>query len=322
MNIVCVLKTGGDYTPKHVARLLGQFAAHAPIGEDFACLTDHPDLLGVDFRRPLEHDWPGSPERLARFDVWPGWWAKLEAYRLPARRSTSTWTSTSSATCRRSATSCARFPRETLLMCRGFLGRRGPEPGQQQSWSAGPATRASSTRSSRGGRTPSCAPTSCATAVGRPGVRARALAWPIRLGGRLPGVVLSFKRDVLRGADLSRAVIIASHGKPRPWEAEGADARLISSWACRPVRTFTLCTFYGQRCGLVPKAGSWAGFMGSAQSPLPVTSRATCRGATGARSGSFDALDVAKEDGLSKPSSSVTCAGATRLQGDRAAPIG
>ena len=39
----------------------------------------------------------------------------------------------------------------------------------------------------------------------------------------LPGQILSFKRDVLRGADCGNVRVIASHGKPRPWESGGAD---------------------------------------------------------------------------------------------------
>lgn len=57
-TILTVLREGGEYTTDHVRRLRDQCAIHAPDVE-FVCLSD--DLV---------HDWPG-------------WWAKIEAFRIP-----------------------------------------------------------------------------------------------------------------------------------------------------------------------------------------------------------------------------------------------
>ena len=65
--IACVLKSGGDYEPKHVYALQAQCAKFLP-GEDFVCLTD----MDLDCATiPLLNDWAG-------------WWAKVELFRLPS----------------------------------------------------------------------------------------------------------------------------------------------------------------------------------------------------------------------------------------------
>jgi len=59
MNFVCVLKSGGIYTPAHVERL------RAMVWQPVTCLTDCPDVPGPTL--PLRHGWPG-------------WWSKLELF--------------------------------------------------------------------------------------------------------------------------------------------------------------------------------------------------------------------------------------------------
>jgi len=59
--ILTVLRSGGEYKPEHVYRLAKQCRPHG-----FLCLTDVP--LDVPYF-PLMHDWPG-------------WWAKIELFRL------------------------------------------------------------------------------------------------------------------------------------------------------------------------------------------------------------------------------------------------
>lgn len=65
-TVVCVLRSGGEYTPEWVWALKRGLARHAP-HLDFLCLTDRVAQLGP-WAVPLRHDWPG-------------WWAKLEALR-------------------------------------------------------------------------------------------------------------------------------------------------------------------------------------------------------------------------------------------------
>lgn len=68
LTVACVLKSGGIYDATWVARLKAGVAKHLPIEHRFVCLSD----VDVPCERiPLEHDWPG-------------WWSKVEAFRLPA----------------------------------------------------------------------------------------------------------------------------------------------------------------------------------------------------------------------------------------------
>lgn len=67
--IVTVLRSGGDFAPEHVLRLYAQCQRFAP-GVPFICLSDmpipEPGILTVAFET-----------------AWPGWWAKMEVFRVP-----------------------------------------------------------------------------------------------------------------------------------------------------------------------------------------------------------------------------------------------
>ncbi|MBA1142483.1 hypothetical protein [Mesorhizobium neociceri] len=64
-TVAFVLRSGGEYAPRHVARLLDQVTEHLP-GAKFRCFSDI-NVQGVEVI-PLRHGWPG-------------WWAKLELFR-------------------------------------------------------------------------------------------------------------------------------------------------------------------------------------------------------------------------------------------------
>lgn len=64
--ILTVLRSGGDFEPGHVRRLQSQCARHAP-GVGFACLSDV---------------WLDGVDRFQLVDGWPGWWSKMEAFRM------------------------------------------------------------------------------------------------------------------------------------------------------------------------------------------------------------------------------------------------
>jgi hypothetical protein len=64
LTVMCVLRSGGDYHPWHVAWLHSQVARHLP-GARFVCLSDIPVTC----------------ERLSLLHDWPGWWSKMEIYR-------------------------------------------------------------------------------------------------------------------------------------------------------------------------------------------------------------------------------------------------
>lgn len=66
LTVACVLKSGGAYDAIWVQRLKAGVARHLPTDHRFVCLSD----VDVPCERiPLKHDWPG-------------WWSKLEMFRL------------------------------------------------------------------------------------------------------------------------------------------------------------------------------------------------------------------------------------------------
>ena len=64
LTVACVYKTGGDYTAEYVARLRAGVERHLTGGE-WACVSDDPKV---------------ATHRL--FHGWPGWWSKIELFRL------------------------------------------------------------------------------------------------------------------------------------------------------------------------------------------------------------------------------------------------
>lgn len=67
MQVACVLKSGPEYTPDHLYRMVDAVLAHNPEMR-IVCLTDceihHPGITAV----PLLHGWKG-------------WWSKIELFR-------------------------------------------------------------------------------------------------------------------------------------------------------------------------------------------------------------------------------------------------
>lgn len=68
LTVVCVLKLGGDFDKGYVLRLMKGVGQHLSSPYRFVCLTDD---MEIDFCEvtPLVHDWPG-------------WWSKIELFRL------------------------------------------------------------------------------------------------------------------------------------------------------------------------------------------------------------------------------------------------
>jgi len=66
LTVACVLKSGGIYDATWVERLRAGVARHLPLPHRFVCLSD----VDVPCERiPLQHDWPG-------------WWSKVELFKL------------------------------------------------------------------------------------------------------------------------------------------------------------------------------------------------------------------------------------------------
>lgn len=66
LTFATVLRTGGEYKPLHVHALYKQVQVHLPQA-DFVCVSDSTELQCNVL--PLKHDWPG-------------WWSKMEVFRL------------------------------------------------------------------------------------------------------------------------------------------------------------------------------------------------------------------------------------------------
>lgn len=69
-TIACVLKSGGDFTPKDVKRLKSQIFKYVTPPFKFICLTDVPELF----------DFPCNTRRLR--GGYKGWWSKVEVFAL------------------------------------------------------------------------------------------------------------------------------------------------------------------------------------------------------------------------------------------------
>ena len=76
MQIVCVLRSGGDYGVEHVEKLFWCCRKHVLGDFNFWCYTD---LYPSDFMDPVffhrGFHWVGLE------DNWPGWWSKFELFR-------------------------------------------------------------------------------------------------------------------------------------------------------------------------------------------------------------------------------------------------
>lgn len=74
IKIVCVLKSGGDYDIEYVRRLVDGIKANITVPYYMYCLTD------------LPHDerWDGLCEPHSLDHDLPGWWSKMEMFRLTA----------------------------------------------------------------------------------------------------------------------------------------------------------------------------------------------------------------------------------------------
>jgi len=67
ITIATVLRSGGEYEPRHVVALRDMCRRFVPMHR-FICLTDKPNALPLETIELL-HDWPG-------------WWSKMEIFRL------------------------------------------------------------------------------------------------------------------------------------------------------------------------------------------------------------------------------------------------
>lgn len=213
-TVVCVLKTGGDYDYGHVARLVQQVRAHGR-GVPFTCLTDDPRAMEAGYARPLSRGWPG-------------WWSKAEAWSLPGP----ILLLDLDVTITNDLAPLLEVARQhDLVACRNFWdGDRHHINSSVVAWrgNAGPQLHEAFVADPEGFMCEYGPPPQPFRWGDQGFIAEHALCHVEMWQDLLPGAVLSFKRDLLRGADASRLTVCVSHGQPKPWAADGADAWLAA----------------------------------------------------------------------------------------------
>lgn len=187
-RILTVLRSGGEYKPEHVERLRDQCAKHSDAG--FYCLSDVP-----------------VPGRIEMRNDWPGWWSKMEAFRLPGP-----WLYMDLDTTVRGDLDALMMPRSFVVLRdfyrgganvgSGLMAWSGCMAGLYLAFARNPAVRAEYTRRGR---------------LGDQGFIQDFGPKPEFWQDVTPGAVVSWKRHCKRGIP-SGARVVCFHGKPRPWE--------------------------------------------------------------------------------------------------------
>ena len=194
-RILTVLRSGGEYTAEHVERLRAQCAEHAP-GVEFCCLSDVP----VPGRIALGHDWPG-------------WWSKIEAFRITGPVLYMDLDTTvrgdltpllevvesSDFTVLRDFNFPAREVQSSIMGWSGDMGHL------YETFRADPVRHMHRNASGRW--------------WGDQGFIERHVAARGYWQDRLPGTLVSFKKHCQGGIPAGARVVVF-HGKPRPWEVE------------------------------------------------------------------------------------------------------
>lgn len=72
LSIVCVLKTGGDYTSDYVVKLYSACSRHIKEPFCFICLSDDEEVKGLKGINFLDLEFG-----------YPGWWSKFEIFKIP-----------------------------------------------------------------------------------------------------------------------------------------------------------------------------------------------------------------------------------------------
>lgn len=194
--IVTVLRSGGEYGPEHVRRLFYQCRQFAPEA-GFVCLSDQPLPLPIRWIR-LQHDWPG-------------WWAKIEAFRLACP------------VLYMDLDTSIVGPLDQLLAAveqHEFIALRDFNPGQREMGSGLMAWRGDMTRifkAFRAGPDEIMARCSTPRLWGDQGFIETQTEGRAYWQDILPGAVVSWKKHCQSGVP-DGARVVCFHGKPRPWE--------------------------------------------------------------------------------------------------------
>jgi hypothetical protein len=210
LTVACVLRSGGDYHPWHVAWLHSQIARHLP-GARFVCLSD---ILVTCERVPLLYDWPG-------------WWAKMELFRPDIQEDIlffdldTVIVGDLSAAASVGRTTVLRDPNAPDIVNSAVMYLTEPDRARVwQKWISDPA-----------GHMKRCSPFGDQAFIGE------VLHGSARWQDVLPGALLSYKIDILKGLSISPesavvpadCVVVYFHGRPRPWH-------ITVDWLPRPAQ--------------------------------------------------------------------------------------
>lgn len=186
MRYVCVLKAGGEYAPYHAVRL------QRYLGAPLTCLTDY----RIDNK---------NIEVIPLVEQWPGWWSKIELFRPGLFNEPVVYLDLDVAV----LGDVSRLHADTFTMCRDFI-----KPQMVNS-------------SVMSGPLP---PEVFDTFYADPDkYMARYRSWP-RIGDQAfiedtvsvidrfdPGLVVSYRQHC-KDSVPEGAVVVAFHGKPKPWQ--------------------------------------------------------------------------------------------------------
>lgn len=216
-TIVTVLRTGSwkhqdiqrEYGPLHVRWIQRQVEQWAPPGTRFVCLSDQL-IPGVEVL-PLEEDWPGwwSKMELFRLDLGPVLYLDLDTVIVGPLNEIMRYPHRFTTFCQypqRIASRPDLVPHSRIL-CSGVMAWEGPRPDLYKPFQSNPAHWMRVCTSM-----PYC--------WGDQGFLSLFLDSFDTWEELFPGAVGSYKWDLSRGALPSEARLITFEGSPKPWEAQ------------------------------------------------------------------------------------------------------
>jgi hypothetical protein len=200
LTIVCVLRSGGDYTPDHVEALRAQVQRHLRTPHAFLCLTDQ----AVDC------------DRLQLLHSWPGWWSKIELFRPDLPQGIKVYMDLDTVVVR-DFTDMARAPHRFTMLHNMTRGPGWPGSGLM-AWSDDLTLLYDMFRSAPDHFIATCNTSDCWGDQGF--IYAHTPVRPQFWQDRWPERVVSYKKHCRpRGGRVPpRASIVCYHGQPRPWQ--------------------------------------------------------------------------------------------------------